>query len=1171
MTDKGAASAFEQLLVDADAGADGDRPGAPLDPSGGRALFTWVAWGLAAWGAIALVPIDGADVEAGILLVAAAAVLWAVVRAVPWRRLPAWLQTLPILATYPLLVAVNHLEGADVSLVAPLLAIPAAWFAFLGTRRQVALAVVATGATCFVPFLVGLDPATPAIWRSGIVLTLAVAVLGSVANRATATARANRRRADELAPSHEQLEAILRSATDHAIVGVDLFGTVTSFNVGAERMFGMTADEVIGQMKAQDFHDPAELRAKADVLGVSDPGLALVHDVLEGRSGSDEWTVTTKDGRRLLIHLGITGIHDDDGQLTGFIGIARDLTSERRMADRYATLIESLPELMVLVAGPDLVVTAASGRLFADDGIPLDLMVGHHVREIADTCEPPVTSSFERACLGHHEAFECTGVTGREYRGEIVPVLGTDGEVEELICALRDVTAERSTLRALERSEQLHRLILSSLREGVVYFDRGGRVIEANAAARKLFGVDEGFELMADRDEDLPVEDADGRQLSLADSPLPRAIATGLPQVDQAIVLRRSNGRRAWLNVNAMPVAGDDGVDGVVVSVSDETERRQAEQEVALSRDHFGALIEHSHDMILVLDDRTSVTYASPAWKQVLGWDDIGVRITADPTSLVHPDDADAVVRSYLDVGRQPGATETVRYRFRHRDGGWRTLEGTLTNLRDDPAVRGTVINARDITPQVEAASKLTHQALHDALTGLPNRVLVQDRIQRALDRQRRDGGHVAVLFLDLDRFKTVNDSLGHSVGDALLIEVSHRLDRSLRPGDTVGRLGGDEFIVIAEQLRDPEDALVLAQRLADALNEPLELAGQHLIVRASIGVVTTDGIDEPSPEDLLRDADAAMYKAKQGGRGRWEVFDDGLRRAAIDRLITEQELRTALSRREFVPFFQPQYDLLTGRLLGAEALVRWIHPQRGTLAPVAFLEVADSTGLLTAIGWQIFEQAFVQAQQWRRDVPDFVISVNLSIGQLSEPDFAARLQVLLERTGLDPSAVCLELTEYSLLELKGVAARELNRAKELGASIAVDDFGTGYSNLQLLANVRVDVLKIDRSFVDPLDQQDAERHHAVAAAIISLGHALGLAVVAEGVERVEHVDALLTLGCDEAQGYLFGRPVPPAEFVVGSCTMLAGRGTIDPTDELSAPRRSGEAGSGPEPAGVSA
>ncbi|HWS45691.1 MAG TPA: EAL domain-containing protein [Acidimicrobiia bacterium] len=423
---------------------------------------------------------------------------------------------------------------------------------------------------------------------------------------------------------------------------------------------------------------------------------------------------------------------------------------------------------------------------------------------------------------------------------------------------------------------------------------------------------------------------------------------------------------------------------------------------------------------------------------------------------------------------------------------------------------------------------RLAHESMHDPLTGLPNRVLFLDRLSLAVARGNRTRAGVAVLFLDLDRFKNVNDSLGHDAGDELLVGVAHRLESMLRPGDTVARFGGDEFTILCEDLPHEsarERAIEIAQRLLASIERPFVVRNAETFVGISIGIALSSTGTETADE-LLRDADAAMYHAKDAGRGRAEVFDDTMRARVLARHATENALHRAIERGELRLFFQPIVSLRDARCTGAEALVRWQHPERGLVLPSEFVPLAEETGLIVPLGAWVLEQAAVQAARWQlQHDDDFVVSINLSARQVVEPDLADRVADVIARTGVRPSNLCFEITETVLMHDADAVMRVIERMRTLGVHFAIDDFGTGYSSLGYLKRFSVDTVKIDRAFVDGIADDDGDR--AIVSAVIGLAHELALYVVAEGVEREQQLTELVALGCDGAQGYFFAPPQP--------------------------------------------
>ncbi len=463
-----------------------------------------------------------------------------------------------------------------------------------------------------------------------------------------------------------------------------------------------------------------------------------------------------------------------------------------------------------------------------------------------------------------------------------------------------------------------------------------------------------------------------------------------------------------------------------------------------------------------------------------------------------------------------------------------RPLIGTLAGREPWLLLARGLILTLLVTALVEAlqrrrrysqALEMAHQALHDALTGLPNRLLVGERLEQALARSARSGTEVAVLFIDLDRFKLINDSRGHAAGDELLVTVAERLRRVVRADDVMARFGGDEFVVVVEDRAAAFEASVMAERILAELRQPVIVDGQEVFLSASVGIATSDGIG--SPNSLLRDADAAMYRAKAKGRDRAEFFDATMQTEATEHLEIQSALHRAIERDELRVYYQPVIDLVSGAVAGVEALVRWQHPQHGLVSPASFIPLAEDTGLIVPIGAWVLDQATDQLARWRQQSwgRSLTVSVNLSARQLRQPELIPTLMASLLATGLDPGALCLELTETTFMEDAGSHRETLTGLRDLGLGLAIDDFGTGYSSLTYLKRFPVSVLKIDQAFVRGLGEDAADT--AIVKSVIDLAHALGLVVVAEGVETADQMVYLRALGCDMGQGYYFARPQP--------------------------------------------
>ncbi|MEO3935337.1 EAL domain-containing protein [Dermatophilaceae bacterium Soc4.6] len=572
-----------------------------------------------------------------------------------------------------------------------------------------------------------------------------------------------------------------------------------------------------------------------------------------------------------------------------------------------------------------------------------------------------------------------------------------------------------------------------------------------------------------------------------------------------------------------------------------ELQRQITEQQASsVSEQRLAALVHNASDLVAVLDASTTITYATSSALAVVGLsaEDLTGR---QLLSIIAPEDAQ-ILAQHL-VSSAPNDEHPVRLRMHHADGRTRQVEGSLVNLVADSAVRGFVLTVRDVTDRVALEEQLTHQALHDPLTGLANRRLFNDRLAHAIERRKADDAEIVVLFCDLDDFKDVNDRSGHDIGDQVLVHVAERVQAALRIGDTVARLGGDEFAILMEGA-SLADGLDVAHRVVASVSEPILLQGREVAVGVSVGVAASGpgarGSDTaaaleggaPSPEatplssaEILRNADVAMYLAKDRGKAGVAVFESRLHEQAMEQLQVRVDLEQALSSDELVLHFQPTVDLTTGEIAGFEALVRWQHPTRGLLPPISFIPTAERTGQIVPLGQWVLRTACVAAVGMQTPGRRVTISVNVAAAQLASPTFCDEVKQVLHDTGLPPECLQLEIIESVLLgDLDTISAR-LEALRSLRVRIAIDDFGTGYSSLAYLRRLPVDVVKVDKSFVDNVttDAHDA----ALTQAIIAMSQSLQLVTIAEGVEEAGQADWLTAADCSYGQGYLWSRPVP--------------------------------------------
>ena len=693
--------------------------------------------------------------------------------------------------------------------------------------------------------------------------------------------------------------------------------------------------------------------------------------------------------------------------------------------------------------------------------------------------------------------------------------------------ALESAVLTENLLR--RRSERRFRALVENSSDIVLVVDRDRQITFASPAAHRLLGLSEKALLASHparwvHPDDWPalarvIEASTAHQHGEADS--------------VEVRIRHVDGSHRWFEIRTRDLSHDPEIQGLVITAREISDRKATEQQLAASEARFRALVQSSADVVAVVADNGCFSYVSPAVSEMLGY--APEELAGSPAiALVAPEDVGAFQSSYpeLTQRRLPAGDITVRRietQLRHRSGELRTVDVTVTDMRHDPAVEGIVLNARDITVRKALEADLRFQALHDTLTGLANRTMFTQQAAVALRAVGPDQ-RVGALFVDLDDFKTVNDSLGHAVGDQLLQEVSTRLVTSLSTKDLAARLGGDEFAVLVADAESEAQVLAIADEVLALVAQPFRIQGRDIRVTASIGIAFGDD-DSIDAEVLLRSADVAMYLAKDRGKNRYATFEAHMHTSVFERLELKADLVRAIDDGQLRCFYQPIVSLQTGRISGVEALVRWEHPTRGLLAPDAFIPLAEDTGLVVPLGRWVMREACQQLRAWQLRLParsTLTMSINLSVRQLMHEDILHDVRDAIGDAGLDPSTVNLEITETTLMHDTEMARQRLSELRDLGVSLAVDDFGTGYSSLQYVQRFPIDVIKIDRSFVTGLGTNPGDG--AVVQSMIELSQRLGVHTVAEGIDRPEQVTLLQSLGADLGQGYLFSKPVPASQ-----------------------------------------
>jgi diguanylate cyclase (GGDEF)-like protein/PAS domain S-box-containing protein len=867
-----------------------------------------------------------------------------------------------------------------------------------------------------------------------------------------------------------------------------------------------------------------------------------VQDALaEGRRFVLQYAIRRKDGETRHVEERGQGVY---GEVEAIEGVVYDITERvqaeealREAKERYRTLVERIPAVTFIdrVEGPDHPMYV-SPQIEAMVGYtPEEWMAGRLWRE-------RLHPDDRERILASDECFEASGEpVDEEYRllandGSVVwvreeTVLVRDEADEPLFVQgiLSNVTERKLAEEALEEAEERYRTLVERL-PAVTYIQEVGdyhNTLYVSPQVQAMTGYSpEDFESHPGLWYDV-VHPDDRNRVEAEDE---RTDRTGEPFRAEYRLLAR-DARVVWVQDEALLIEDEHGHprywQGVMLDIS---KRKEAEEALKEAEDRYRTLVEQIPAVTYInpLSETSSSTYISPQVEKLLGYSvDESKRDPDLWDKILHPDDRERVI---AEEARTSATGEPFKMEFRMiaRDGRVVWLRDEAVLVRDEegnPRFWQGVMS--DITERKVLEEQLQHQALHDALTGLPNRALFVSRLRQALSRAKRQNTMVAVFFMDLDNFKVINDSLSHEAGDELLVGVSQRLLRCLRPEDTAARIGGDEFVMLLEDLMDKGEAVRVAERIMSGLRTPFTLDGRQTFVSASIGIAFS-GPDQDRSAELLRDADAAMYEAKQDGGLR--VFEPNMYIQAKRQLALENNLRKALEHEEFKLCYQPQVNLQTGKVMGFEALVRWHHPERGLVGSSEFISVAEETGLIVPLGWWVLKEACRQAREWHVRYPSdplLLMNVNFSAKQLKGPDVVETVERILKETGLEPHCLSMDITETALIaDAADESIIALKRLNEMGVWISIDDFGTGYSSLAYLKRLPADILKVDKSFVDGLGENVEDL--ALVQLIVDTAHALGMHVVAEGIESAEQVEQLKEMGCDIAQGNYFSEPLAP-------------------------------------------
>jgi len=925
-------------------------------------------------------------------------------------------------------------------------------------------------------------------------------------------------------PRHHatSFERLLEAVPD-AIVGVDQAGVIRFVNHQVEALFGYDRDAMVGQLVEMLLPESFRAAHQAQRAGyLEHPTARMI--------GSDLLLTGRKsDGTEFPVDISLS--HSGTGEGLSVIAAMRDMTSRhqaeesRRRADRLAAVVEFSGEAIISVA-PDGIITSwnpAAERLY---GYGAEEVMGRSIKLLTpEGLTDEIRAKQARIRAGETvDEFVTTLVrkdgTVASVLLTISPIHDQDGSVIGASAIARDVTGPKQAFEAAQRMAA----IVEFSGEAIITSTPEGLITSWNLAAERMFGY--GCEEILGRAVGLLSPESAAEECS----DILAGMRAGRPAANLDTIRIRKDGTAfpALLTVSA--ICDEEGaVVGVCAIIRDMTEQKQSAQNarsLSAAQDLVSNMMGSAWIGIALADLDGSFRVVNQSLCTLLGYDE-AFFLTKQLPDFVHPDDAEEAIRARASVIAGTTDNRATQLRLVRADGAtvWvRRLTVLIPGADGDPNL--LMVQVEDITAEHEAQEALAFHAIHDPLTGLHNRAWILDTLEADLRTAKRQGTSVGALLVDLDHFNVVNDSLGHTAGDEVMTTVADRIVTALRPGDHLGRFGGDSFVIVVQDVHDVQDVEQCAERVSASIAADLQVQGHRIVPTASIGIAVST--PTCTPESLLRDTDSALSRAKAAGRGRWQFFDGAMHAQAVARLIVEDQLRDAITRGEFVVHYQPIVALADSQVVGHEALVRWMHPTRGLLGPGDFLEVAEDTGLITAIGAQVLDQVCALLAA-RPDLPSG-ISVNVSAVQLAAPDWLSGVMESLARHAVDPDRIVIEVTETAALSLTDSALSALTHLSRLGVGIHLDDFGTGYSSISVLRDLPVTGVKLDLRFVHDLTTGHSQAN-ALAHGLSGLVNGMHLTGIAEGIETPMQASILRAQGWRLGQGYYFGRPAPmPAE-----------------------------------------